>query len=367
MFRSKWFKASILSSTTLVLSLGSVTPAVGMVLNGGAAANEAAKLFGAGSGGAICLVDVMWDNEFEVGTGTLIRVDRATGTGVVLTSAHSLLKFGIMPRAIALSFAANPVTDLSRIYATGYLTHPEYRYVPDTLNGGAPKTGPDLALIRFKLPAGFKADPMLLPSQGAEARPGVDGHYLMGGYGLFALNGESKGWDEGIENGRVRRIASSEFQFKDREKAIADRDSLEATHPLHSQAEITRAGQGRPFWFKPSPDTLVLGTSYNEAVPTTVDSGGPVFRYDGEAHRFRIMAVFGANGFGRLGEGGKAGAAEVIANASALTPEVCQWLAAATAQDMQAISHNAKDQIILRMAYSEKYGLKLTHQQLIAQ
>ena len=41
MFRSKWFKASILSSTTLVLSLGSVTPAVGMVLNGGAAANEA--------------------------------------------------------------------------------------------------------------------------------------------------------------------------------------------------------------------------------------------------------------------------------------------------------------------------------------
>ena len=342
--------AGCLAGVLLALS-----PASAMMVSGGPGANEAAKRMGA-SGGAICLVDIMWEDEFEVGTGTLIRMDEKTGTGFVLTTAHAVLKFPAKPRAIALSFEANPVLALKRIFATGYVSHPDYRIQT--------KEGPDLAVIKFKLPAGFKADPMLLPEAEDLARFGKESPFLLGGYGMFALNGTGQGWDESKENGRVRRIGYCLAEFKAQDEAILKRDSFEGTYAMATEQDFLRASKGQPFHYKTGNHPMFSDKAFHEVLPTQVDSGAPLFVYDGESNRYKVIAVEATNAFIK-----RHGTNEcsMVANYIALMPPVLHWIDAACQQEMPAAGANAKDRIMLNSVYNLKYKLNLTPRQVLGE
>ena len=342
----------------------SVLPVAGSMVVGGEAANKAAKQFGAGSGQAICLLDVGYENAFEVGSGTLIRVDAKTGKGLILTSAHALVKFGQTPNFIALSFAPNPVLNLHRLFATAFVSHPDYNHKT--------KEGPDLALVEFNLPKGFAAQPMLLPTAEGCTEVHKKKEFLFGGYGVFALAGatgetgetkEGLTWNESKDDGRVRRIGYRLAEYRSRDAALVPRDSFEGSNDLASLGELDNIKAERPFRFLPSDHELFKTfKDFHEVMPTPVDSGAPFFFYDGASNQFCIAGVFASI----LGtKDTETERPMVVANAIAMTPEVLKWIAGASTKTMTEVSCGQMDAVMIKVIYNMKYKLGLSEGQLM--
>lgn len=359
------------------------TPATAMIVLGGPEAAEETRREGEALAGAVCLLDILYEDAFEVGTGTLIRVDPEARTGLILTTAHGLVRFGTDPATIAISFAANPVLNLDRIYASGFRCHPDYDL--------RTRSGPDLALVEFPLPAGFKVEPMLLPD------PSRFGHYekltefMTAGYGAFthfprtraateskAAGTEAKDaaptakgrtprvWDDSKETGRVRRFGQVAAAFADAKAARVPRPSFETLNDLAEEADLANARHGGAYH--------ALGTDHplfttpglgREMVPAAGDSGAPLLRFDVQAGRFRVLGMFASSVFVREMEGAKG--VKVCGSFMALDRDGLDWIGREAETKMTRLSADTKAKLIIKVAYNDKYQLGHSGPQLAMQ
>lgn len=348
---------------TLVLAAG-LCPASAMVLSGGAGANEQAKLAGAGTATAVCLLESVWEDDYGFGTGTLIHADPKTGKGTILTAAHCVVGKGKPPAAIAISFEANPLRDLKRIPATGFRTHPDYVR--------SPKAGPDLALVEFTLPDGFAVEPMLLPGPvQLRDNPGRT-HWLTAGYGDFAFNGHAEAkeeskhpdWIKTRDDGRVRRLAYLQAEYHDAKTAEYGLPAFQTFNFLASQEDMDRAEKQLPFRFETSNRDLFRdGGLYWEAVPFRGDSGGPLFQFDPETGRLRVAAVVVNVAFGTHNPTGKPCAQAVSV---ALTAELLPWLEGKGAGPMQKVGWTAMNRMLVTAVNNHAFKLGLSADQILS-
>ena len=354
---SMFSRKPILSLLTILFAL----PAPAIVVVGDASRNKSAKAFGAGSGESICAIEFLHERDWKMGTGTLIRVDEAARTGYVLTCAHGIHNGKRRIQSITLTFEANALRHLDRIVAQGYVCHPDYR--PEG------KVGPDLALIAFPLPSGFRVKPMLLPGELDVTRMERPSHRFIGGYGVFALNGTAgPHHDWSTEDGRVRRVAVSRAGYVPLGKAIAARNSFESTVDLSAPEEVSRIAKGFAYNFKISDDPFGVPPYQTEGAFAEGDSGGPLFQYDGSVNRFRLLGVFGSIAVRASksdGAGGGTGVVlEAVSCSTALTPELQPWLQETHAGSMHALVTGPEVRRLSRKVLAQAFELDLKDEDL---
>jgi hypothetical protein len=322
-------------------------PMAAMMVPGGAAGEEATRSLGAEFAAPVCLLDVLTASKFEFCTGTLVRVDPETRKGFILTTAHCLVRYGT-PRAVAISFAPNPVRDRQRIPADGFHCHPDY--------DGKARTGPDLALVEFTLPEGFAVEPMLLAEEKKLDHYRERDILAVAGYGSYVPAGaesESKAgpaaWDTHTASGRVRRMGYLPMGFRPANQAMLEQDSYEVTHQLLGSGDRAAVAGSRPFRFKPSNHWLFEFKDLAwEVLPVGGDSGAPLFHLDLEAGRNRLVAVFKANSLHPTRN-------EETSVATALTPGLLRWIDKTTPEAMARLEWEARNGQTIQSIYDSVF------------